>query len=103
MPKRPTEKALWRFALLANRESLNARDWEHFYGFISIAAQYRVGWDHHEVARRLGDFGFSKELARELGGIYWHSRCVLFTRGRRYSFGSYKYGDWLRKCGTALT
>jgi hypothetical protein len=103
MPKRPTEKALWRFALLANRESLNAGDWERFYGFISIAARYRVGWDHDEIARRLGEFGFSAKLAQELCEIYWHSRCVLFARGHRYTFGSHKYSDWSRKRGTALT
>jgi hypothetical protein len=94
---------LWRFATLANRESLSPRDWERFYGFISVAAQYRVGWDHHDVARRLGDLGFGNELAQELGEVYWHCRCVLFVRRRYYSFGSYKYGDWLGKRGIALT
>lgn len=101
--KRPADIALWRFAALANRSSLHPRDWEHFYGFISVAAQHRVGWDHHDVARRLTECGFSEELAKELGEIYWHCRCVLFVRGRHYSFGSYEYGKWLSKRGIALT
>jgi len=102
-PKQPAEIALWRFAMLASRSSLSPPDWERFYGFISVAARYQVGWDHHEVARRLTEFGFSKELARELGEIYWHGRCVLFVQGRHYSFGSYDYGKWLSKHGIPLT
>lgn len=102
-PKRPADIALWRFAVLANRSSLNPRDWERFYGFISLAAQYQVGWDHHDVARRLTGVGFSEKLARELGEIYWHCRCVLFVRGRCYSFRSCDYGKWLSKHGVALT
>jgi hypothetical protein len=103
-PKRPSDIALWRFATLANRSSLSPRDWERFYGFISVAARYQVRWDHHEVARRLtAGFGFSEDLARELGEIYWHCRCVLFVRGRHYSFGSYEYGWWSSKRGIALT
>ena len=102
-PKRPADIALWRFAALANRSSLSPRDWERFYGFISVAARHHVGWDHHEVARRLTKSGFSEELARELGEIYWHCRCVVFVRGRHYSFGSYEYGEWLSKHGIALT
>jgi hypothetical protein len=102
-PKRPADIALWRFATLANRSSLSPRDWECFYRFISLAAQYKVGWDHHDVARRLTESDFSEELARELGEIYWHCRCVLFVRGRHYSFGSYEYGWWSSKRGIALT
>jgi len=102
-PKRPADIALWRFAALANRSSLSPRDWERFYGFISVAARYRVGRDHYEVARRLTEFGFGEELARELGEIYWHCRCVLFVRGRHYSRGSYEYGKWLSRRGIALT
>jgi hypothetical protein len=101
-PKRPAEIALWRFATLANRGWLSPRDWERFYGFISLAARYQVGWDHHEVANRLADFGFSEELGKELGEIYWHCRCVLFVRGRHYSFGSYDYDKWLSKHRIAL-
>jgi hypothetical protein len=106
MPSRskpPAEIALHRFSTLANRSSLSPRDWERFYGFVSVAARYRVGWDHHEVARRLIAVGFSEELAGELGGIYWHCRCVLFTRGRHYSFGTHEYCDWLGKHGVRLT
>jgi hypothetical protein len=102
-PKQPAEAALWRFAMLANRSSLNPRDWERLYGFISLAARCQIGWDHHEVARRLTEFGFTEELARELGEIYWHCRCVLYVRGRHYRFGSYDYGKWLSKDRIALT
>jgi len=98
-PRRLADVALWRFAALANRHSLSPRDWERFYGFISLAAQHRFGWDHHDVARRLTGFGFSGALARELGEIYWHCRCMLFVRGRHYSFGSCEYGKWLSKSG----
>jgi hypothetical protein len=101
-PKRPAEIALWRFAILANRSSLSPRNWERFYGFISLAARYQVGWDHHEVAHRLAEFCFSEDLGRELGEIYWHCRCVLFVRGRHYSFGSYDFDNWLSKHGIAL-
>lgn len=79
-----------------------ARDWERFYGFISLAARYQVGWDHHEVAHRLSAFGFSEDIGKELGEIYWHCRCVLFVRGRHYSFCSYDYDKWLSKNGIAM-
>jgi hypothetical protein len=102
-PKRLAEIALWRFAALANRSSLHPLDWERFYGFVSLAAKYQVGWDHHDLARRLAEFGFSEERARELGEIYWHCRCLLFVRGRNYSFRSCGYGGWLRKHGIPLT
>jgi hypothetical protein len=102
-PRRPTEIALWRFAGLANRSSLSARDWERFYGFVSVAARYRVRWDHDDVARRLTEFDFSEQLAKELGEIYWHCRCVLFVRGRYYSFGSCEYAGWSRKGGVLLS
>jgi|WetSurMetagenome_2_1015567.scaffolds.fasta_scaffold361502_2 hypothetical protein len=102
-PKRPSDIALWRSATLANRSSLSPRDWERFYRFISLAAQYRVGWDHHDVARHLTEWGFSEDLARELGEVYWHCRCVLFVRRRHYGFGSYEYGKWSSERGIALT
>lgn len=100
--KQPTEIALRRFAMLANRSSLHPRDWERFYAFVSVAARYRVGWDHHVVARRLIGSGFNEELARELGEIYWHCRCLLFTRGRHYNVGKCDYGRWLGKQGVPL-
>ena len=102
-PKRPADIALWRFAVVANRSSLSGRDWERFYGFISVAAQYRVGWDQDDVARRLTELDFSEELAKELGEIYWHCRCVLFVRGRYYSFGSYEHNKWSNSRGIPLT
>jgi len=97
------EHLLRRFAVLANRSSLDARDWERFYGFIIVASRYRVAWDHQELARRLVELGLPRGLAQELGEIYWHCRCVLFARRRHYNFGSCCYGDWIGKRGAPLT
>lgn len=77
------QHALWRFALLANKDSLHPRDWKRFYQFVAFAHQRHVGWGADDLQRRLRALGFDSRHAKDLAAAYWHGRCSLYVQKAR--------------------
>jgi len=91
------ERALWRFALLANKSSLHPRDWKRFYEFIALAHGRRIKWTADELKAKLRAFGFDERHAQDLASAYWHGRCALYMQKGRLITES--HCGWMKKGG----
>lgn len=79
-----------------------AQDWNRFYKFIALAHAHRRGWDHHDVREMLVRYGIAEGKARMFSEVYWHGRCLLYSRDH-FSTVRPEYAGWVRKGGTLLT
>jgi len=70
--------------------SHHPRAWSRFYHFITLAHQYRKGWDAHWIQRCLMEHGISREQAEMFSYVYWHGRCVLQAH-RHFRQSSFDY------------
>lgn len=94
------EEALRVFIHLGREQLDHPLDCQRFYRFVALAHEHGVGWDAHDVQRRLEGFGIAQDVARDFAEAYWHGRCALYVF--QYPEKTANYGEWVRPGGTAL-